>query len=328
MQPEPQQQLSMYRAMVTSRYFEEQILAAYMEEKQPVFHMGRGPVPGEMHLSNGQEPCAVGVCAHLRPSDVVTAGHRLHHLAIAKGVDLKGMTAEIFGKATGLSAGKGGHMHIFDKAVNFACAGIIAQGMGPAAGAALAMKMQGRDDVAVAFIGEGAANHGAFHEVLNLAAVWKLPFICVIEDNAWGVSVAKSEATAVKSNADRAVAYDMPGHRIEGNDVMAVYAAAGAAVARARSGDGPSLIEIETYRLEGHFVGDAQDYRSREELERNKADDPIPKMRSALIEQGIGFEAALSALEEEAYADVDGALQFARQSPYPAAEDAHTNVFV
>lgn len=328
MRPDSQTQIDMYAAMVTSRYYEEQILDAYMEEKQPVFHMGRGPVPGEMHLSNGQEPCAAGVCAHLRASDVVTAGHRPHHVAIAKGVDLKAMTAEIFGKSTGLSAGKGGHMHLFDTDVNFSCAGIIAEGMGPAAGAALAMKLQGRDDVAIAFIGEGAANHGAFHEVLNLAAVWQLPFICVIEDNAWGVSVAKDVATSIAGNADRAAAYGMPGHQIAGNDVFAVYEAAGEAIARARAGGGPSLIEIETSRLEGHFVGDSQDYRAPEELEKNKAEDPIPRMRALLRSEDLVPEADLADVEIRARERVDAALQFARQSPYPDTADAYRNVFI
>ncbi|MEL7029642.1 MAG: thiamine pyrophosphate-dependent dehydrogenase E1 component subunit alpha [Pseudomonadota bacterium] len=321
-------QREMYRNMVTSRYYEEQILAAYLEGKQPVFNMAKGPVPGEMHLSNGQEPCAAAVCIHLRDEDFVSAGHRPHHVAIAKGVDLDAMTAEIFGKATGLSRGKGGHMHIFDPKVNFSCSGIIAQGMGPAAGAALAMKMQNRDDVAVAFIGEGAANQGAFHEVLNLAAIWTLPFICVIEDNAWGVSVAKSEATAVTTNDVRASAYGIPGHRVERNDINTIYDVAGKAIARARAGEGPSLIEIETYRLQGHFVGDSQDYRTKDEMSDIEGDDPIPRMRSALI-NGEGFsDVDLDDLEAEARDRVDNAIAFARESAYPAPEEALENVFV
>ncbi|MBV5323882.1 MAG: pyruvate dehydrogenase (acetyl-transferring) E1 component subunit alpha, partial [Rhodospirillaceae bacterium] len=170
MTPTRQQWLWMYETMVKSRAFEERIATAYFEGKSPVFNMANGPIPGEMHLSNGQEPCAVGVCAHLDAADFVTATHRPHHIAIAKGVDLDAMAAEIFGKKTGLSGGRGGHMHLFDAAVNFACSGIIAQGMGPAVGAATAFKLRGEKRVAVAFIGEGAANQGAFHESLNLAA--------------------------------------------------------------------------------------------------------------------------------------------------------------
>ena len=151
MLPTPEQKKWMYEYMMISRFFEEAMERIYMEGKTPVFNMAEGPIPGEMHLSNGQEPVAVGVCAHLRPGDVVTATHRPHHQAIAKGVDLKKMAAEIFGKKTGLSGGRGGHMHIFDADVNFACSGIIAQGLGPACGAALSKKMQGKDEVAVAF---------------------------------------------------------------------------------------------------------------------------------------------------------------------------------
>lgn len=159
--PTREEQHWMYRNMVTSRRFEEAIAGIYFEGKSPVFNMANGPIPGEMHLSDGQEPVAVGVCAHLTPEDVVTATHRPHHQAIAKGVDLDRMAAEIFGKKTGLSGGRGGHMHIFDADVNFACSGIIAQGMGPAVGAALSRKMRGLPGVAVAFVGEGAVNQGA-----------------------------------------------------------------------------------------------------------------------------------------------------------------------
>ena len=163
--------------------------------------MANGPIPGEMHLSNGQEPCAVGVCAHLDAADFVTATHRPHHIAIAKGVDLDAMAAEIFGKKTGLSGGRGGHMHLFDARVNFACSGIIAQGMGPAVGAATAFKLRGEKRVAVAFIGEGAANQGAFHESLNLAAVWQAPVVFVIEDNGWGISVSKEQGSSRHSRS-------------------------------------------------------------------------------------------------------------------------------
>ena len=174
-------------------------------------------------MSNGQEPVAVGVCAHLEKEDVVTATHRSHHQAIAKGVDLNRMAAEIFGKETGLSGGRGGHMHLFDAEVNFGCSGIIAQGMGPACGAALSRKLRKDPGVPVSFIGEGAANQGAFHESLNLAALWKLPVVFVIEDNGWGVSVSKESSTSVEQNVARAAGYGMPGHHIEGNDPIAIY---------------------------------------------------------------------------------------------------------
>ena len=194
----------MYANMVLSRRLEEAIAKIYFEGKTPIFNMANGPIPGEMHLSDGQEPVAVGVCAHLTAEDIVTATHRPHHQAIAKGVDLNAMVAEIFGKASGLSGGRGGHMHLIDPKVNFACSGIIAQGMGPAIGAALSRKMQGKPGVAVAFIGEGAVNQGACHEAMNMAATRKLPFICVIEDNSWGISVPKSASTSVPRNGVRA----------------------------------------------------------------------------------------------------------------------------
>lgn len=327
MAPTRDEQHWMYRNMVTSRRFEEAIAKIYFEGKTPVFNMANGPIPGEMHLSDGQEPVAVGVCAHLSPQDVVTATHRPHHQAIAKGVDLDRMAAEIFGKATGLSGGRGGHMHIFDADVNFACSGIIAQGMGPAVGAALSRKMQGKPGVAVAFIGEGAVNQGAFHEAMNLAAVWKLPFVCVIEDNAWGISVAKESSTAIANNADRAAAYGIPGQRVEGNDPFAIYEAAGAAIERARAGEGPSLLEVETYRLAGHFMGDAEGYRPEGEKDELVAKDPIPKMRAKLLVDGIASEAELDAIETESAARVDAAIKFARDSADAAPEDALTSVF-
>ncbi|WP_306117504.1 MULTISPECIES: thiamine pyrophosphate-dependent dehydrogenase E1 component subunit alpha [unclassified Roseitalea] len=317
----------MYRNMVTSRRLEEAIAKIYLEGKTPVFNMANGPIPGEMHLSDGQEPVAVGVCAHLTAEDVVTATHRPHHQAIAKGVDLDRMVAEIFGKATGPSGGRGGHMHIFDPAVNFACSGIIAQGMGPAVGAALSRKVQGKPGVAVAFVGEGAVNQGGWHEAMNLAALWKLPFICVIEDNAWGISVAKAAATSVPRNDVRAAAYGIPGHHVEDNDPYAIFEVAGEAVARARAGEGPTLIEVETYRLAGHFMGDAEAYRPEGEKDGLFAKDPIPKMRWRMLTDGTATETELDAIEVESAERVDAAIKFARESADPAPEDALTSVF-
>lgn len=317
----------MYEKMVTSRRFEEAIAAIYFEGKQPVFNMANGPIPGEMHLSDGQEPVAVGVCAHLEAEDVVTATHRPHHQAIAKGVDLNRMAAEIFGKKTGLGGGRGGHMHLFDADVNFGCSGIIGQGLGPAAGAALSRKLQNRSGVAVAFIGEGAVNQGAFHEAMNLAAVWKLPFVCVIEDNAWGISVPKSASTAVQRNDVRAAAYGIPGHYIEGNDPIAIHEIAGEAIQRARDGQGPSLLEIETYRLAGHFMGDAEGYRPAGEKDELLALDPIPKMRERMIGEGTATAEQLDQIEARSQAQVDEAIAFARNSEDPAPEDALSCVF-
>jgi len=320
------QKLWMFEKMVESRHFENLIKPAYFEGKQPVFNMAKGPLPGEMHLSDGQEPCAVGVCAHLRPCDAVTATHRPHHIAIAKGVNLEAMASEIFGRANGLSGGRGGHMHLFDKDVNFCCSGIIAQGMGPAVGAAMAAKLRGKDDVAVAFIGEGAANQGAFHETLNLASVWNAPVVFVVEDNAYGISVSKRSATAIERNADRACAYGMPGIFVPGNDPDRVFEAARDAIARARSGQGPSLIEIETIRLEGHFMGDAESYRPEGEKDALLTRDPITLYRTRLENEGV-TPSTLDVIEATAKDRITAAFAHARQSPAPSPEDAFTTVF-
>jgi pyruvate dehydrogenase E1 component alpha subunit len=327
MNPTKQQLLWMYAVMAKARYFEDTMAAVYMEGKTPKFDIGAGPVPGEMHLAAGQEPCAAGVCVHLRPDDTVTATHRPHHAAIAKGVDLNRMTAEIFGKKTGLAGGRGGHMHLLDPAVNFACSGIIAQGMGPAVGAALAAKLKGTDAVAVSYIGDGAANQGAFHEALNLAALWTLPVIFVIEDNAWGISVPKSKSTAVKDNSVRAAGYGIPGVHIAENDTLKIFDAAGEAVARARKGGGPSLIEIETYRYYGHFQGDPELYRPKGEVAALKAKDPIERLRKSMIAGGQVTAAEADAALAKAKAEVDAAYAFARASAYPAPQEALEHVF-
>jgi pyruvate dehydrogenase E1 component alpha subunit len=327
MTPTAEQKRWMLRSMLVSRRFEEAIAAAYFEGKQPAFNMANGPIPGEMHLSNGQEPCAVGVCAHLDPGDFVTATHRPHHIAIAKGVDLKAMAAEIFGKQTGLSGGRGGHMHLFDAKVNFSCAGIIGEGMGPAVGAAAAFRQRGEKRVAVSFIGEGAANQGAFHEALNLAAVWQAPVVFVIEDNSWGISVAKKDSTAVADNALRAAGYGMPGHRVTGNDPLQIFSVAGEAIARARAGQGPSLIEIETYRLEGHFMGDAEGYRAEGEVAGLKAKDPIAVLRKALLQDGTLDAAADARIQADAESTVAEAIAAARAAPFPEARQAFEQVF-
>ena len=320
--PSPEQQLWMYRHMVLSRTYENAIQTIYMEGKTPAFNMARGTIPGEMHLSQGQEPCAVGVCAHLTDADAVTATHRPHRIAIAKGVDLSRMTAEIFGKRDGFSGGRGGHMHLFDAKTQFCCSGIVAQGMGPACGVALARQLTGAPGVAVSFIGEGAANQGAFHETLNLASLWRLPVVFVIEDNAWGISVAKLAATSVADNSLRAASYGMPGVRVANNDPVAVFSAAGQAIARARQGDGPTLIEIETVRLARHFMGDAEGYRPPEEKAKAHASDPIPRYRDALMSEGVLTQAQAADIDAHSLAQVAQAVAFVRQSPFPRAEEA------
>lgn len=317
----------MYRTMWLARRYEERLVDAYLEGKAPRFDIGWGPIPGEMHLAAGQEPVAVGVMVHLKREDTVTGPHRPHHLAIAKGVDLKKMTAEIFGKKTGLGQGKGGHMHLFDPAVKFSCSGIIGAGFPPAVGAALASKMKGKDWVAATFAGEGAANQGSFHESVNLAALWKLPVIFVIEDNSWAISVPRTKSTSVPSNADRAAAYGIPGVLIPDNDAMAVAEAAGVAVERARRGEGPTIIEVRTSRYLGHFQGDPEVYRPKGEVEELKKRDGIERFRQVLLSQKTLSDALDKDLRAGVERELDEAFEFARSSPYPSPEEALLHVF-
>jgi pyruvate dehydrogenase E1 component alpha subunit len=324
----------MYEKMVEIREYEETMAKVYMEGKLPpriqkglAFDIGAGPVPGEMHLAAGQEPVAVGVCAHLRQEDTVVGAHRPHHFAIAKNVPLKEMTAEMFGKVTGLGRGKGGHMHLFDPANKFSCSGIVGAGAPQACGAALAAKKLGKDWVAVAFFGEGAANQGAFHEALNLASLWKLPVIFVCEDNKYGISVEKSDSTAIASNADRAAGYGMPGVLVERNDALDVFLAAGEAVARARRGDGPTLIEVKTDRYFGHFQGDPESYRPKGEVNRLREHDPIPGLAARLRELGLLDDDSDARMRARIGARVQEAYEFGRNSAYPDASEALMHVF-
>ncbi|RST74068.1 thiamine pyrophosphate-dependent dehydrogenase E1 component subunit alpha [Siminovitchia acidinfaciens] len=316
----------MHEMMAKSRYYEDQMAEVYLEGKTPVFNIGAGTVPGEMHLATGQEPAAV-ICAHLTKDDTVTSPHRPHHHAIAKGVDLNRMTAEIFGKETGLSKGKGGHMHLFDPNVKFSCSGIVGAGIPQAAGAALAAKMKGQDWVAVAFLGEGAANSGAFHETLNMAALWKLPLILVVEDNAYGISVPKTASTAIESNDQRAAAYGIEGVIVKDNDPIEMYKVSEAAVKRARNGEGPTIIEIETFRYQGHFQGDPELYREKGEVSSLRERDPILRVRKLMIDEYGVDESEVEEIETKVKAEVDAAYSFARESELPKPEAALADMF-
>lgn len=334
MKPTDERLLWMYETMLVIRLYEETMARVYLEGKLPpaiqkglAFDIASGPVPGEMHLAAGQEPVAVGVCAHLGDADTVVGTHRPHHFAIAKGVPLDRMTAEIFGKVTGLGRGKGGHMHLFDPERRFSCSGIVGASLPPACGAALAAKLTGSSAVAVAFFGEGAANQGTFHESLNLAALWRLPVVFVCEDNSWAISVAKEQATAVRSNAGRAAAYGMEGIAVGENDAVAVYEAAGGAVKKARDGGGPTLIEVRTDRYFGHFQGDAEVYRPKAEVAELRKHDPIPALAAALRERQLLDEAQDRAIRDRAESRVAAAFEFARASAYPAADEATRHVF-
>jgi acetoin:2,6-dichlorophenolindophenol oxidoreductase subunit alpha len=318
---------SMFEDMVTARYYEERLQEEYLEGKQPAFDISAGPIPGELHLAAGQEAAAAGVCRHLRDDDTVTAPHRPHHVAIAKGVDLKRMTAEIFGRETGLSSGKGGHMHLFDPDAGFACSGIIAQGCPPAVGAALAAKKRNEDAVAVAFLGEGAISQGGFLESLNLAAVQKLPVVFVVEDNDWAISMPKERVTDVADGSQRAGGFDMPGVRVDYDDATAVYDAAKEAVGRARAGNGPTLLEVQVHRRMGHFMGDPESYRPDEDKEAAQARDSIERLADDLRNEEFEDD-ELEAIREDARERVDEAIEWAKEQPEPEPDAAYEDVFV
>jgi pyruvate dehydrogenase E1 component alpha subunit len=317
----------MFEDMVTAREYEQQLQEAYLEGKQPAFDISAGPIPGELHLAAGHEASAAGVCAHLRDEDTVTAPHRPHHIAIAKGVDLRRMTAEIFGRSSGLCKGKGGHMHLFDPDVNFACSGIIAQGCPPAVGAAMAADKRNEDSVAVAYLGEGAVDQGAFLESLNLAAVQELPVVFVVEDNDWAISMPQDRITDVDTIAERADGFDMPGVRVDHDDAIAVYEAARDAVGRARNGNGPTLLDVQVHRRMGHFMGDAEGYRPDEDSERAQRLDAIERLADDLRDHGVD-DAELQEHRDLAEERVEDAIEWAKAQPEPDPADAHEDVFV
>lgn len=310
--------LEMYRRMLTIRRFEERCNYLFMQ----------GRIPSTLHLYNGQEAVAVGVCTHLSNGDYALSTHRPHGHAIAKGVSLRSIMAELHAKDTGCCRGKGGSMHVGDIAVGMLPAIAIVGGNIPiAAGLALAAKRLGTDRVAVAFFGDGAANEGAFHEGLNMAAIWDLPVIYVCENNLYGASTHFSKAFRVANVADRADAYGMPGVVVDGMDVTAVYQVAGEALARARRGDGPTLIECKTYRLVGHSRSDPRTYRTKEEEAEWQARDPLTLAADRLNAAGLAGDAALAAIEQEVTAAIDDAVAFAEASPYPEPADALKHVF-
>ncbi|MED4311626.1 thiamine pyrophosphate-dependent dehydrogenase E1 component subunit alpha [Heyndrickxia coagulans] len=289
-----------------------------------------GILPGFVHLYAGEEAVAVGVCAHLDDQDMITSTHRGHGHCIAKGCDLKGMMAEIYGKATGLCKGKGGSMHIADLDKGMLGAnGIVGGGFPLACGAALTAKVKKTSNVSVCFFGDGANNHGTFHEGINLAAVWKLPVIFVAENNGYGEATPFHYASSCKTIADRAVAYDIPGVRVDGKDIVAVYQAAKEAVERARNGEGPSLIECVTYRNYGHFEGDAQTYKAEaEKAKQLNEKDAIVQFKKFVLEQNLLSEADINSLEQKVEQEIEEAVKFGEDSPYPDPTELLKDVYV
>lgn len=311
--------LNLYRQMLLIRRFEERCNALYMQ----------GRIPSTLHLYIGEEAVAVGVCAVLRRDDYILSTHRPHGHAIAKGVSPRAIMAELFGKATGVSQAKGGSMHVGDIKVGMPPAiAIVGAGAPIAVGVGLSAKMRRTDQVAVSFFGDGGANEGAVHEAMNMAAVWKLPVLFVVENNFYAASTPVASAFAIENIADRAPAYGMLGVVVDGMDVLAVREAAGAAVERARRGDGPTLLECKTYRHVGHSRSDPRQYRTRDEEAAWQARDAIARMARWLVDDAqLASPAELEAIERSVEAEVDDAVAFAEASPDPRPEDTLKHVF-
>jgi len=321
--------MQMMHRMLRIRYFDE--LAVELVEK--------GELVGAVHTYLGEEAVAVGACAALRPDDYITGTHRSHGHPIAKGGDVKRAMAELFGKRTGYCKGKGGSMHLADFSIGILGeSGILGSALPVATGAGVAIKLRGEDKVVIPFFGDGASNEGSCHETMNLASVWKLPVVFVCENNQYGVTQNWREAVAVDNIADRAAAYNMPGVVVDGQDVVAMYETVKEAVARARAGLGPSLIEGRTYRYRDHSEGlgrilrsqpgsRAPSYRSDEEVEYWKGRDPIKIHKERLISQGVATEAEIAKLEQTVHGEIAEALEFAHQSPYPDPEELFDDLF-
>ncbi|HEY2981545.1 MAG TPA: thiamine pyrophosphate-dependent dehydrogenase E1 component subunit alpha [Anaerolineales bacterium] len=306
-----------YRQMLVIRKFEEAIRNLYQQ----------GKIRGSFHPCVGQEAVAVGACWALRPDDKMTCTYRGHGHALAKGLNVRAAMAEMLGKVTGSSKGKGGSMHFTDPAVGLLGANaVVAAGIPHAAGAALAAQLQKKDYVALAFFGEGAVNQGVFHESLNLAAIWKLPLILVCENNLYSEMSPSHETTSTVETYKRAAAYGIESLRVDGNDVEAMFNAVEAAVANARAGKGTTYIEAMTYRLWGHMMGDPEVYRTKEEVAQARENEPIVRLNKRLHEIGCS-DADVAKLEAEAEAIIAEALEFAESSAVPAPEDAFEDVF-
>lgn len=309
--------LKLYETMQRIRSFEMAVIELF----------ARGKIPGFLHTYVGEEAVAAGVCTVLRAEDKIISTHRGHGHLIAKGGRLDLMMAELFGRRTGYCKGKGGSMHIAEPDLGMLGANaIVGAGTAIINGAALTAQYLGKDEVAVAFFGDGAANTGAFHESLNMAAVWNLPSIFVCENNAYAESTPQTYHQKIEDISVRAVAYDMPSSIVDGNDAGAVYLAAKEAVARARSGGGPTLIEAKTYRIRGHYEGDPQIYRTKEEVETWQEKCPVERWRQVLLDRGIPTK-TIEEIDAGIEQELKEAVDFAEKSPLPDPAEARSDIF-
>jgi len=312
--------LQAYRVMTTIRAFEERVHVEF----------AAGEIPGFVHLYAGEEACATGICLHLSDDDFIASTHRGHGHCIAKGVNVHGMMAELFGRDTGLCRGKGGSMHIADLDLGMMGAnGIVGGGPPLICGAALAASRAGRGDVAVAFVGDGGSNQGTTFESLNLAKIWNLPAIFVVEDNGYAEATSSSYSIGAESNAERARGFGLPAVRVDGHDFFAVHEAAGEAIERARRGEGPSLLDCQVNRYYGHFEGDAQTYRGPDETKTLRdSRDCIKLFAQHVTETGQLPESELKAIDASVNALIEDAVAEAKSAPKPDRSDLLTDVYV
>lgn len=316
--PSREQLTTFYRQMQLIRRFEEAAALSYQRRK----------IGGFLHLYIGEEAVATGMIAPLRRTDTVVASYREHGHALAKGMDPKAAMAELYGKVTGCSRGKGGSMHLFDTSIGFLGGYAIVAGQMPiAVGLGLAAVQAGRDDVTMCFFGDGAVNEGEFHEALNLARIWNTPVVFVCENNLYGMGTAMTRSHAIQEVYRRAEAYNIPSERADGMDVLAMYEVGRKAVEHARSGNGPYFVEAMTYRFRAHSMADPELYRTKEEVARWRQRDPIPRLRAQMIEQGIATEADLNAMDAVVERQVEEAVRFAEESPEPPAEELWQHVY-
>jgi pyruvate dehydrogenase E1 component alpha subunit len=317
-----QKLLLMYRNMLRIRRFEERLA----EES------ARGSIPGLLHLYVGEEAVAVGACSALRKDDYITSTHRGHGHCIAKGGELRKMMAELFAKETGYCKGRGGSMHIAAPDIGIVgCSAIAGAGIPIAAGVGLSSKLRKTDQICVSFFGDGASNTGAFHEGMNLAAVWELPVVYVLENNLYAISTPAVRSSKLKNISDRAAAYGMRSAVADGMDVLSVYGAVSEAVEKARKGQGPTLVECKTYRFRGHHEGDpkkGETYRTKEEMDEWEKLDPIIRLRDGMIKERKATQAELDAIDHEVMKEIEDAVTFAKESPSPKPEDATSYLFV